>query len=236
MKKYYYIVPMCLLALFCVGCSSTYHTQEVKEHNIVVSASQIEKVKPDLATIRYSVKTDAETVDTCQKNNSQDVNKIISAINALGIENKKISTDINLYPNYDYDNHKQLHNYTMVTDISINDIDVKDVNKVMQISLDNGINVIQNISYRSSESEKVYNLALQKAIVKAKAKADEIAKSTGKKIVDVMEVKEESNQQEYSLPDSVNMSAKATGAANSVNSMPGEKDVTASVSVTYIIS
>ena len=207
------------------------------ENTITVSASGKVTAVPDMATITFSITTEGKDVKTAQDKNSQDANKVVEKLKELGVEEKSIKTsNYNIYPQYDYDAQagNRISGYTVDTTLTVSDIKIEDAGNVISQCVDAGINSMNNISYFCSSYDDAYNEALKEAIANADTKAQALAEASGKKIVEIKNISE--GYQNTSLQyRSGSVMKNSLEAASDAVIMPGESDIVANVTVTYIM-
>jgi len=207
------------------------------ENTITVSASGKVTAVPDMAMITFSITTEGKDVKTAQDKNSQDANKVIEKLKELGVEEKSIKTsNYSIYPQYDYDAQagNRISGYTVDTTLTVSDIKIEDAGNVISQCVDAGINSMNNISYFCSSYDEAYNEALKEAVANADTKAQALAEASGKKIVEIKNISE--GYQNTSLQDrSGSVMKNSLEAASDAVIMPGESDIEANVTVTYIL-
>ncbi|SEA79487.1 hypothetical protein SAMN05216349_12925 [Oribacterium sp. KHPX15] len=208
------------------------------ENTITVSASGKVTAVPDMAMITFSITTEGKDVKTAQDKNSEDANKVVEKLKELGVEEKSINTsNYNIYPQYDYDAQagNRISGYTVDTTLTVSDIKIEDAGNVISQCVDAGINSMNNISYFCSGYDDAYNEALKEAIANADTKAQALAEASGKKIVEIKNISE--GYQNTSLQyRSGSVMKNSLEAASDAVIMPGESDIAANVTVTYIMS
>ncbi|WP_029200640.1 SIMPL domain-containing protein [Oribacterium sp. NK2B42] len=204
---------------------------------ITVSASGKVTAVPDMAEITFSITTEDKDVKSAQNKNSQDADKVIDKLKELGVDEKSIKTsNYNIYPQYDYDAEagNRISGYTVDTTLTVSDIKITDAGNVISRCVDAGINSMNNISYFCSGYDDAYNEALKEAVANADVKAQALAEASGKKIVEIKNIAEgyENTSLQYRSGSIMKNSLEA--AADAVI-MPGESDIEANVTVTYIM-
>lgn len=253
---------VCTLAL--VGCASnaasgkvvtsdgTQSTQTATP-NITVTANSEVKVVPDKAQIGVAVTTQAATAQDTQERNAADVNAVTEALAALGIAETSIqTTDTWLRPRYDYNNPivydeiaedmdgatantaTNIVGYEMTTRLSISDLDIEQVGAVLEACVAAGATNSDGIQYYSSAYDEKYAEALAAAVEAAHTKAEVLANAAGVRLGGVASITE--GYQNTAVRYDTGMLEAATAADSTMKVMPGEVDVTASVTVAYEIS
>ena len=204
------------------------------EATLTVTGSGIATVTPDKASIAIGVQTADSSSKTAQDKNSKDVNNVIGALLDYGVKEKDISTSsFDLYANYDYSKDvSELTGYTATTMLTVKNLDVKDVGELLEKAAEAGVNQVNGISFDYTETEAAYDKALDAAMDRAQEKAEKLASREGCRLGKILSVSEgDSNgSAAYTGARAYKESAMADGG---MNVMPGESDVTATVTVTY---
>lgn len=207
---------------------------DADEATLTVTGSGIATVTPDKASIAIGVQTADSSSKTAQDKNSKDVNNVIGALLDYGVEEKDISTrSFDLYANYDYSKDvSELTGYTATTMLTVKNLDVKDVGELLEKAAEAGVNQVNGISFDYTETEAAYDKALDAAMDRAQEKAEKLAAREGCRLGKILSVSEgDSNgSAAYTGARAYKESATADGG---MNVMPGESDVTATVTVTY---
>ena len=207
---------------------------DADEATLTVTGSGIATVTPDKASIAIGVQTADSSSKTAQDKNSKDVNNVIGALLDYGVKEKDISTSsFDLYANYDYSKDvSELTGYTATTMLTVKNLDVKDVGELLEKAAEAGVNQVNGISFDYTETEAAYDKALDAAMDRAQEKAEKLAAREGGRLGKILSVSEgDSNgSAAYTGARAYQESAKADGG---MNVMPGESDVTATVTITY---
>lgn len=207
---------------------------DADEATLTVTGSGIATVTPDKASIAIGVQTADSSSKTAQDKNSKDVNNVIGALLDYGVKEKDISTSsFDLYANYDYSKDvSELTGYTATTMLTVKNLDVKDVGELLEKAAEAGVNQVNGISFDYTETEAAYDKALDAAMDRAQEKAEKLAAREGCRLGKILSVSEgDSNgSAAYTGARAYKESATADGG---MNVMPGESDVTATVTVTY---
>lgn len=207
---------------------------DADEATLTVTGSGIATVTPDKASIAIGVQTADSSSKTAQDKNSKDVNNVIGALLDYGVKEKDISTSsFDLYANYDYSKDvSELTGYTATTMLTVKNLDVKDVGELLEKAAEAGVNQVNGISFDYTETEAAYDKALDAAMDRAQEKAEKLAAREGCRLGKILSVSEgDSNgSAAYTGARAYKESAAADGG---MNVMPGESDVTATVTVTY---
>ncbi|WP_432629469.1 SIMPL domain-containing protein [Brotaphodocola sp.] len=245
--KRYLIAVATASTLILSGCSSTVQLPDtVKVENIAsernsisVSGQEEVKVTPDIAEIRYSVYTRAETPSECQQKNTTDVNSTLEVLKGLGINENSIQTSAyGLNPIRDWESSNgDIVGYEMTTTLTVSDIPIDQAGTIISQSVSAGINDIDSVSYSASNYDASYQEALKGAMANARAKADAIAEADDKSVVGIIHAEENgyNPSTRYSVYESAaaGSSMKSSASVEDLSVMPGQVSITAYVQVEY---
>ena len=241
-------VAMAAFAL--MGCSLTGGLSQSDDNGITVNASSETKIVPDKARISVSVLSDAKEAERCQNENAESVNAVIAALKALGVAEESIQTHYSdLSPRYgsrtskndkeEYDDWV-ITGYEMTTMLTISDLDIDNVGAIIQACVAAGANEANGVEYYVSDYDAAYNETLAKALETARVKAECIASSAGVSLGKVINVVEGYQDTSYRYAMENKDYAMAESAEDSggvaMETMPGQVDITAQVTVTFAIS
>lgn len=203
---------------------------------ITVSSEADVKVEPDMAEIIFSIHSQAADAQTCQAQNSEELKRVIDLLKSKGIDETSIQTsDYGLSPNYNWENGKEITGYEMTSEITISDLPIDEVGTLLTDAVNAGINTIQSVNYTSSQYEEAYQEALTKAIDAAKVKAQVMAEAGGCSLGKVVNIQEYSNSN-YRTYQSSSGAMAVDDAGAGMEVMPGQMEITASVSVEFAIN
>lgn len=230
-------IAVIILASIIIG----FFVSKSVANTISVDGQATEKVTPDLITVYFNVQTNGTTSKEADDANSLIVNKLNSAIVALGFKEDDLMTEnYNIYPNYDYTTGKN-NGYTASHSLKI-EFSADEKDKIGSV-IDAGANSGAGISYINFELsptlEQQYKAeAIKTAATDAKIKAEAIATGFNKKLGRLVSVSLDSfNYYPFRVYDSSTTSGiapSAEGAKQAVTSItPSEQDVTADVTAIY---
>ena len=136
-------------------------------------------VKPDKATIQFSVVT---TASTAQDAANQNANQANALINALGGPNPNIVTlSYSLNPNYNYPQNGQpvLTGYTASNTVQLTLTDLSLIGNSIDTGIQAGANRVQGLQFGLQDDQPSRAQALKMATAQAKANADAMASGLG---------------------------------------------------------
>ena len=208
-----------------------------------VSGTGVVSVKPDRAVIQMAILTEAPTAEKASAQNADSFNVLLKALLDEGIPRDNIETvQYTIYPNYDYNakipyilGYRAYH----VISVTVVPTQVADLGKltgkIIDVAVAAGVNQINSIQFTVSDDKikDLRNDALKEAVLDARKKADVMVAALGVHILAVQQASESSY-----LPSPVyyrDAAPVAAGAKASTELVPGELNITASVSIVYEI-
>jgi len=145
-----------------------------------VSGTAVVNVIPDRALIQLGVESNGVTPKEVEKANARSIQRVIQAIQALGVDPKDIVTDRYivhpLYDNYDslYIKGYRINNLVAVT---LRDVDL--LSTVVVVALETGANQVVQVELYTSELRKYRDQAREMAMQAAGEKAAALAAAAG---------------------------------------------------------
>jgi uncharacterized protein YggE len=166
--------------------------------SVQVSGAAVINVTPDRALLQLGVQSNGTTPDATQNANFQEIQKVISAVRALGIEAKDIATDYYIvYPVYQEYNSLQIKGYRIDNTVSITLRDIALVDDTIIAALKAGANEVQNVQFYTSELRKFRDEARALAMKAASEKAAALATAGGAQAGCLLTVSENTWSQYY---------------------------------------
>jgi len=224
MKKLFFVLAL-------IATTSIFAQENQDRGQVSVTGEGIVKVEPDEVLIKSRIEHEGSSAVEVKKQNDEVVNKIIKYLKSQNIEEKDIQTEyMNL--NKRYDHNDKTYSYVANQAISIKLRDLKDYEKIMKGLLQNGLNRIDGIQFKSSEMEKFEKEARKLAVLDAQNRARELAQPLGQSIgkaVSISEMDYNSFQPMYRMDAAVEMSAK--GSQQTI--APGELEIKIKVNVGF---
>ncbi len=207
---------------------------------------------PDIATISFTVREEAQKVYDAQNKVSIKMKETLVSIRKLGIADKDIKTqNYSLYPKYEWQEKvstqicasgycppsgKQVivgYEVTQQVNITVRNIEL--VNSLVSVIAAADVTEMQGPNFAIDKEDDLKAQARKEAIKKARAKAEVLASDLGVTLVRVVSFSEGQNYPMYGRE--MMMTAKADSGESAPNpELPqGETKITSSVTVTYEI-
>lgn len=161
------------------------HIETIGTSQVVISA--------DMAELIVEVNSQADTPANAKSASDQAVAGFIARLKQAGISRDQIqSANLSLNARHQYDPETRTNNEVGYSAsrrviVTINDLNI--LNKILDTALEQGINRIIDISYKSSKEAELIEQARALAIKDAQQKAKSLAKGFGEKIDGVWEIR-----------------------------------------------
>ncbi len=205
---------------------------------ITVTGEGTINVAPDVAELSFGITTGPRpTAKDATDRIATDMNKVIAAVKALGIDDKDIRTEsFYLNPSYDWaDGRQRLRGYEAMQSLRVKVRDLDKVGDVLTAATDNGANQAGGVSFTVDDLEAKQTEARTQAIDDAKKKAEALADQLDERLGDVQSFQENGGgwyppimmekREAYAVGDDV---------ANASVPLPsGEQEITVTVTITY---
>ena len=235
------------LAVTATGCTTqTTMPDTLKVQNVEGNTNQISvtgretvKVVPDMSTIIFAIRTQAETAEQCQQDNAKDLDATIQELKDLGVAETSIQTSsYDMNPIYDWNSSdQQITGYEMNTQLTVTDIPIDQAGALLSNAVITGVNSIEQVQYFCSSYDENYQEALKKAIAMAHTKATAMAEAEGHTIDQVVSMEEQGYYPEARYASMTSgygaNKMESTSAAMDMSVMAGQIEVEATVNVTY---
>lgn len=228
------------LALLLSGCSTKIENltiEQVGDEGISVQGTAEAKVLPDQAELTLGVETRAETAEDAERINAQASDAVIDALIKAGVRKADIQTSYYyLQPQVDYREYgaAEVLGYIATHTLLIETENLDNVGALIDAAVNAGANQVQGVQFTLSEQAQAqaYRDILGEATKDAQAKADAIAQALG---VAITGVKTASTDYAF-MPKFAMAEAAFDGAASRAEILPGEVDVSATITVVYDIA
>ncbi|MEC4048396.1 SIMPL domain-containing protein [Flavobacterium sp. SUN046] len=223
-----------LISLFALMASAQQTQPQIPQ--VTVSGEGKVRVKPDFVVIKLGVQNTGKEAAEVKKLNDETMDKVIKFIKAFGVPTADYqTTNVSLNKNYNYE--KKTYNYVANQSLSITLKDVTKYDALMMGLVNQGINDINEVEFKSTKIEEYESTARKEAIKSAKHKAEDYAFTLGQKVGKAILISD-NNSSVVPMP----MLMKSSGWANMAADAPqqqtlavGEIEVTTNVTVSFIL-
>ena len=225
-----------ILILALVFMANSFAQEHKQVPMINVSGEGKVKVAPDQALISISIETKGTKAEEVKRENDKKMDAILKFIKKSNIAPEDFQTQrISLNPNYDYE--KKKYNYIATQSVQILLKDLSKYDTLMEGLVNQGINRIDNVEFKSSKMLQLQSDARKLAIKEAKAKAEDFVSVLGQKVGKAIVISD--NSQSY-IPQP-RMYAMKSMSMDKAESAPretlaiGEIEIIANVSVSFVL-
>lgn len=227
MKKILYLFTIVLATFTAMAQNNNIITPQVN-----VTGEGSIKIKPDYAvlTIGSEIK-DVDSAKAKQKND-EIISKMIQVIKKKGIDEKDYQSQrVNLYKTREYQENKDyfVANQTLI--ITLHNLDIYD--KLMSELIAAGANTINDINFKSTQTDKYASQIRAKAILNAKKKAEDYANAIGQSIGKALIINDQST---VNTPRVYMMKAEMMASDSAENKQTlaiGEIEILSNVNVVF---
>ena len=192
---------------------------------------------PDLATIRAGVVSQAPTAAAALADNAQRMARVVAALKRNGVADRDLATsNVGLSPQYRYTEGQPpaITGYQATNTVSIRFRDVARAGGVLDALVAQGANQIDGPNLSIDKPDAALDEARTDAVKRARARADLYAAAAGMKVARVISIAETGQDAGSPGPQPVFM-ARAMKAEAASDIAPGEKDVTVTLSVRFLL-
>ena len=224
-----------LLILAVLFMTISFSQEQKQIPSINVSGEGKVKVAPDQASISISIETKGSKADDVKQQNDKKMDAILKFIKNSNIAKEDYQTQrVSLNPNYDYEKKKYSYIATQTLQILLKDLSKYDV--LMEGLVDQGINRIDNVEFKSSKMKELQSDARKLAVKDAKAKAEDFVSVLGQKVGKALLISDNSQSyvsqpRMYAMKSSMVMDESVPRETLAI----GEIEITANVSVSFIL-
>jgi uncharacterized protein YggE len=191
---------------------------------------------PDLATIRAGVVTQAPSAAAALSDNANRMSAVLSALKRAGIQPRDIATaNVSLQPQYRYEDNKPpvITGYQATNNVSIRFRDIAKSGAILDALVAQGANQIDGPNLSLDQPDAALDEARVDAVKRAQARAQLYAKAAGLSVSRILTIAEGGEIAGPPPPMPVYRMAAAKAADTQV--MPGESDVTVTITVRFLL-
>lgn len=191
---------------------------------------------PDVAMIRAGVVTQATTAAAALSANAKRIAAVLAALKAAGVADRDLQTaNISLQPQYRYAQNQAPvpTGYQASNTVSVRFRDIARSGAILDALVKQGANQIDGPSLSLDQPEAALDEARTDALGKARARAELYARAAGLRVVRIVSISEAGDFAGPTPPPVMMMTVRAQSADTKIQA--GEQDVTASVSVRFLL-
>ncbi len=192
---------------------------------------------PDLATIRAGVVSTAPTASQALRDNAAAMTKVMAALRRAGVAARDLATtSVQLSPQYRYADNQPpvVTGYQATNTVTVRFRDIATSGTILDALVAQGANQIDGPNLSVAEPDKALDEARTDAIRRAQARAELYAKAAGMRVARIVSITEAG--QDAGGPDRPPVVfARAMAADAKMEIAPGEKDITATLQVRFLL-
>ncbi len=221
-----------ILMLALVVMANSFAQEEKQVPMINVSGEGKIKVAPDQVLVSISIDTKGTKAEDVKRENDRKMDGILKFIKKSNVATEDFQTQrISLNPNYDYEKKKYSYIATQSVQILLKDLSKYDA--LMEGLVNEGINRIDSVEFKSSKMTQLQSDARKLAMKDAKIKAEDYVSVIGQKVGKARLISDNS-QIFIPQPRMYAMKSAASDQAVSRETLAiGEIEITANVSVSF---
>lgn len=193
---------------------------------------------PDLATVRAGVVSQAQTAAAALGDNARRMDAVLAALKRAGVAPRDIATaTVALSPQYRYTDGQPpaITGYQATNTVSVRFRDVARSGAVLDALVAQGANQIDGPSLSIDQPDAALDEARTDAVKRARARADLYAAAAGMKVARVISIAEAGQDAGTPGPQPMFMARALKADAAPTAIAPGEKEVTVTLSVRFLL-
>lgn len=240
-----HVAALCLLVLTALGttaCSrqdTAAATSPTNTTLVTVSASAEARRPPDIAILSTGVVSLAADANGAIRRNAEQMTRVVAAINKAGIADKDVQTSgVSLNPDYHYlaNRPPRIKGYYASNTVNVTVRDIGRLGGILDALVATGANQINGPMFDIEDKDAVLDEAREKALAKARTRADGYAKRLGLRVVRVVSIDETGGRGPRPVP--VRAAAVEQSAAGNASApiAPGENVLGLTLDVVYALA
>lgn len=192
---------------------------------------------PDVATIRAGVVTQGATAAAALSDNAARMARVLASLKKAGVAARDIATaSVALSPQYRYADNQPpaVTGYQASNNVSVRFRDVSKSGAILDALVAEGANQIDGPTLSIDQPDAALDEARTDAVARARARAELYAKAAGLKVARIVSIAEAGENAGGGNPPVV--FARAAMAKDSTRIEAGEKDVTVTLTVRFLLN
>lgn len=232
-------LPLILAAAMLPAAAAAAETPILPDATVLdVSATGHVSRVPDIATIRAGVVTQQATAAAALSSNAERMAKVLATLRAAGIAERDIATSsVSLQPQYKYTDGQAptITGYQASNTVSVRFRDIAKSGAGLDALVKAGANQIDGPTLSIDKADEALDAARADAIGKARARATLYAQAAGLRVERIVAIAENGEDAGGRPPIAYGIMARAKADSAPTELAPGETDVTATVSVRFLL-
>jgi uncharacterized protein len=193
---------------------------------------------PDLATIRAGVVAQAPTAAAALADQAERMARVLQALKRAGVADRDVATaTVGLQPQYVYQEREppRITGYQATNSVSVRFRDVRRAGAILDALVGSGANQIDGPDLSIDQPDAALDEARLDAMRRARARAELYARAAGLRVVRIVRIDEGAVDDGGPRPPIAYARVSAAEAAPT-QIAPGEKDVTVTVNVRFLLN
>ena len=185
------LLAACAATFALAACGDAPYDPRGVDHDetlLSVSATGEAEVRPDEAFFQVGVNNWSSSASSASEANTEDIEEVIAALNAIGIEDKDIQTRAVGIQKIEYGTRKGQFQASNVVSVTVREIE--NASRAVTAATEAGANVLSGPDLRISDSEGAANSAYGEAFKAAKARAEAYAAAADMEIARVLTIRD----------------------------------------------
>ena len=234
-NKPLFLAVILVLGIVLTACGPSTITVQPQpvQRTVTVTGSGKVTLTPDIAYISIGVQTQDASAAVATTENNTKAQAIITAIKGFAVADKDIqTTDFNIYPQQQYDEHGNITGITYVVNNTVY-VTIRDLTKLgdlLDATVRAGANNINSIQFDVADKSEALSQARLAAVADAHKQAEELTTASGASLGEVQTI----SYYDTSAPSDVSF-AKTEGLVTlpSVPVQAGSMQITTTVTIVY---
>ena len=234
------IALLALALLAAAGCSRRPSSSQAASSGstlVTVSAQAEARQAPDMAMLSTGVVSLAPDANSAIRRNAEQMARVVASIQAAGIAAKDVQTSgVSLNPDYAYAANRppRIKGYYASNTVNVTVRDIGRLGQILDALVATGANQINGPMFDIEDKDAVLDKAREKALAKARARADAYARRLGLRVTRIVSIDETGGR---GAPQPMHgrgaMVEQAVAADASAPIAPGENVLSVTLDVVY---
>lgn len=193
---------------------------------------------PDLATIRAGVVSQGATAAAALSDNAGRMARVLAGLKRAGIAARDVATaSVSLQPQYRYAENQApvITGYQATNGVAVRFRDVAAAGPVLDALVAEGANQIDGPNLTLSQPDTALDEARADALVRARGRAELYARAAGLRVARIVSIAEAGESAGEPNPPVAYLRSVRRGESASTGIAAGEKDVTVTLSVRFLL-
>ena len=191
---------------------------------------------PDLAVIEAGVVTQSATAATAMRQNSAQMARVLAGLKRAGVADRDVQTaSIALAPQYRYAENQPpvITGYRASNQVTVRFRDVGRSGEILDALVAQGANNISGPNLTVDKPDAALDEARTQAVAKARARAELYARAAGLRVDRILSISE--GAAPPPMPPMVRGFARAEAADAATQVVPGERELSVTLSVRFLL-